>query len=621
MPIAMILPLICCLSSVQAQHPDSIVLETVSVYGLPQTTYLSGSSKISLDSAFLARHSNSLLSESLMLKLPAYFRNRGAGMLSSISLRGTAPQHTNVLWNGININSFSLGQIDFSILPTAAVQQAEMHLGGGSTQFGSGAIGGSLLLDSRGVKQTGSNVFLRAGAGSFGQRTLGIGAQYADEKWELSLNTYRLQAENNFTVRPQNYEQPNAAWMQQGAVISAAYYFHANAKIELDYWQHYADRQVQLPMGSFGKGDEQKDKNRRFSFRYSQRHRAGSTGLQIGQVNDQIIFNGSGGDIDRWISIVKHEWHWLNWKWKTEIEWNRIYGNLSGYGEEGIVEDRLDWSLAALKQWQNGASLSVNVRKPWVTSFETPILLYAGGLYPLWSTQQQHLKLRASLSNNFRVPTLNDRFWQNAGDPNLLPEASINAEAGINWKLAGIGVFDITTYRYLVDNWIQWVPTVAGVWRPENVKQVLSRGIELNWQNEFEMVGFQLNPQLNYAYTSSQVTASVDENVHQTGKQLIYTPEHQTTASLDVTFSPFFFQFNQQWVGLRHTTTDNAVDYAIAPYAILSMMAGYHLSMRRHNIDFILKGNNLTNSNYQLFINHAMPGINFHLQLNYKLNL
>ena len=131
-----------------AQRKDSVILKQVTVYGLPDEKYLTGSSLILLDSSLKSHDRSRNLSEILSLQLPIYFRTYGNGMLSSISMRGTSPNHTSVLWNGININSFSLGQADFSILPAIAFDEVKIHEGAGSARFGSGAIGGTVLLNS-----------------------------------------------------------------------------------------------------------------------------------------------------------------------------------------------------------------------------------------------------------------------------------------------------------------------------------------------------------------------------------------------------------------------------------------------------------------------------------------
>src|SRR5579872_4169280 len=116
------------------QSKDSVILKQVTVYGLPDQKYLAGSSLIELDSSLKSNDRSRNLSEILPLQLPIYFRTYGNGMLSSISMRGTSPQHTAVLWNGINITSFSLGQADFSILPASAFDEVKIHEGAGSAR-------------------------------------------------------------------------------------------------------------------------------------------------------------------------------------------------------------------------------------------------------------------------------------------------------------------------------------------------------------------------------------------------------------------------------------------------------------------------------------------------------
>src|SRR5690349_21183904 len=129
----------------QAQT-DSVLLQPVVVYGIPEENYLAGSTLERLDSTVNASYRSNHLGEILSFQFPIYFRTYGNGMISGISMRGTSPQHTAVLWNGININSFSLGQADFSMLPAVAFDEVKVYSGGGSSRFGSGAFGGAVLL-------------------------------------------------------------------------------------------------------------------------------------------------------------------------------------------------------------------------------------------------------------------------------------------------------------------------------------------------------------------------------------------------------------------------------------------------------------------------------------------
>src|SRR5688500_6756660 len=193
--------------AVNAQQ-DSILLEAVTVYGLPEERYLTGSSVHSLDSAVLHQESNRHLGDALAEQLPIYFRNYGSGMISGISLRGTSPSHTAVLWNGININSFSHGQADFSILPSDAFGDVKVHTGGGSARFGSGAFGGTILLNS---SLTEGNAFsISQDVGSFGKYFTSLKNSSVIGKWRLATKFYHVVSENNFKILATGERQQHA---------------------------------------------------------------------------------------------------------------------------------------------------------------------------------------------------------------------------------------------------------------------------------------------------------------------------------------------------------------------------------------------------------------------------
>src|SRR5213075_2539798 len=78
-------------------------------------------------------------------------------------------------------------------------------------------------------------------------------------------------------------------------------------------------------------------------------------------------------------------------------------------------------------------SVAANLRQPVVSGFSAPFLPYLGTEYVILKNVNHDLKIRGSVSKNYRVPTLNDRYWQNAGDKNLLPETSHATELG--WAL------------------------------------------------------------------------------------------------------------------------------------------------------------------------------------------
>ena len=92
------------------------------------------------------------------------------------------------------------------------------------------------------------------------------------------------------------------------------------------------------------------------------------------------------------------------------------------------------------------------------------------------------LLLKAKISRNYRLPTLNDRFWEPGGNENLLAEQGWSEELGLHtyggenkhtWS------YSITGFNRLIDNWILWsIAEGTSFWAANNITRVWSRGVE-----------------------------------------------------------------------------------------------------------------------------------------------
>ena len=76
-----------------------------------------GVKKSIIDKVELNRNATRTLSELLQEGTSLQIKSMGQGAQSTISFRGTSSNHTQVLWNGISINSPQLGCFDFSQVP------------------------------------------------------------------------------------------------------------------------------------------------------------------------------------------------------------------------------------------------------------------------------------------------------------------------------------------------------------------------------------------------------------------------------------------------------------------------------------------------------------------------
>lgn len=92
------------------------------------------------------------------------------------------------------------------------------------------------------------------------------------------------------------------------------------------------------------------------------------------------------------------------------------------------------------------------------------------------------LAVKGSVGSTFGAPTLNDLFWPadaySEGNPALKPERGRIAEGSM--ELSGSGLLlRCGIYERLVKDQIDWAPDTVGIWRPENIGQVRTDGLEV----------------------------------------------------------------------------------------------------------------------------------------------
>jgi vitamin B12 transporter len=596
---------------------DYVYLSPVTVYGIPEQKYLAGSKIERLDSSIQNVYNSGHLGEILSFQFPVYFRNYGNGMLSGISFRGTSPQHTAVLWNGININSFSLGQADFSILPAVAFDEIKVHSGGGSSRFGSGAFGGAVLLNTH--TEESPSIMVRQEAGSFGRYFSSVKASFNAGRLFSTSSFYHLQSKNNFEILKLGRAQQHAGFSQRGFVQSFKYQFSATRLLQVDYWLHDANREIQPTIGNANtnQGDDQQDRNHRLSVSYQQNNRLGLLKTGGGFVDDEIVFNGSSSHVQRWITFLNHQVRLADgWNFQASVDWNHIVGKIREYGNEP-EEDRVDIAFSTQREFKR-LILSGNLRKPLVTNMKPPLIPYLGAVFFIVKQSDQQLRLSANASRNFRAPTFNDRYWLDAGNKNLLPEKSYAGEASLSWTLHSLNLSNTFFYQD-VNDWILWSPDDNGTFKPANVKKVKSRGIESGGEWKWKTGKFSQQFRISYQFTKSTTAEAVESEAASIGKQLIYTPLHTASGFILSRFDNWSSNLFLQYSGKRFTEASNSALYELDPYLLVDVSIGRLLAKGRHifNAQFVIK--NLFNIEYQQYSAHALPGRSYNFSMRYQL--
>ena len=163
------------------------------------------------------------------------------------------------------------------------------------------------------------------------------------------------------------------------------------------------------------------------------------------------------------------------------------------------------------------------------------------------------------MSRNFRAPTFNDRYWLDAGKTDLLPETSFAGEGGVRLENTGGTTIGITAFYQHVDEWIQWVPGTNDIFRPQNIKSVVAKGLEARANTRTSLGQMALFANVAYQFTSSVTVSSHDINAITIGKQLIYTPRHTAAGTIGSKLKTWCALFNIQYSGERFTEASNAL--------------------------------------------------------------
>ncbi len=588
-------------------------LNEVEITATPIEKFGVGATISTIDSTSIESFKQLTLAQLLSVQSSVYIKQYGAGMLSTISFRGTGASHTSVLWNGMQVGYPFLGQADLSLVPLDFVDEISLVHGSSSARFGTGAIGGIINMQSN-APNKGIRLAVNQSVGSFGTTNSTIQLSKSGERGYLKIGGFYKQSKNNFPYKSSSGKdigkQENANFFISGAQLSSLLQLTKSSSLAFDVQATHANRNLQSPIGSSA-SNNQVDKNLWASLKFNHRLKSGSFNVQYGFLFDEINYEGSvtNSNQHRLTAFFDYDLA-ANLSVEGGVNTNIIQVNTPFYDNEIAQENRTNLFASLLWLPLNKLKLSLNLRQAYVTGYKIPFTPSLGLDFKAHTSSTWQLNLKGQLARGYNVPTLNDRFWMPGGNLNLLPEESVNAEIGFDLRGNENMPFWVkgTTYQLWVDNWILWLPN-GSVWSPENKRKVKGVGVELETGFEKELGNVRLKGWLNYAYTKSTNQEALDKYDRTAGKQLPYVPFHNGNITGQARVGKWLVQATGVATGKRFTTTNNKTE--VPGYALLNIRVSHDVNLTHWSIQFYVDANNVTNTNYQSIINRAMPGINF----------
>jgi vitamin B12 transporter len=606
-----------------SQLADTLQLSEVTVYGMSVSKYATGSKvqTISLNDQVRT------LSEGLSTEASLYLKNYGNQQLATIALRGTTASQTAVLWNGININSPTLGQTDFSLIPLFLFDDVSLHLGASSALYGSDAIGGAVMVGHSAADfKKGFHGVLTQQVGSFGRLTSGGKFSYGNERWHFRSKLYRSYIKNNFPYSSPavgyRKTQVHAAVLNYGFDQQVHYKISDTQLLEVDVIHTDNDRDIQPAVTNDQSIDWLKNKNVRTAINYTN-HSArlgvihATTAYQFG---DQDFFNGEVANVQttQFTGQFNIDKSINN---RSDIRYGLSYNTYLAEGEnfDHITEGRYDAfasvRYALLESWV----LNLNLRQTVYAKRYAPFTPTLGTEIIALNNETAKLTFRGQIARGYRVPTLDDRYWLPGGNPDTKPEDAFQVEAGtsLTKKINQATItLDGSYYKSKTNQMIVWLPDDQGVWTPNNRPKVHINGLEVFCKVERSSALLNLMARTDYSFTQShnqEPKSSVNQSFH--NKQLAYVPIHNARAVLQLSKKLWHVSARYSYTSLRYTTLDNLAYQSLSPYHLLDATMNRSFNLSNWSVDLTLDVNNILDQYYETLQYHAMPGRNYTLSL------
>ena len=557
----------------------------------------------------------------------------GDGSISTVSIRGSGSSHTRVLWNGFPLNSLTTGVADISLIPVSFFNSAKITSGSSGSLFGSGTFGGAIDLGRKVDWKKRLSISVGMEVGSFGSYKPGLKFGIGNAKVQYDLNFSFNHVLNNFSYTDfEKAGQPKVisshnSMKSIGLIQNIQFLLPKNNMLQIGAWYFVKHNELPVAMGSYGESlQSQSDSSLKVFLKWRKVFQKTSFEFKAGYLFDHLRFvdeklNNEGNySIDSKISSRQayfdfntRFFHFQNLTIDAGGNFSYLSADVAAYnGPESEYRANL---ITGAQYRLNHLKINASIRLNFNPYHKPPPLLSFGANYELWSN---HLWIKANVSNKYRLPGFNDRYWQPGGNPELLPEQGWSTDLGTEIHLLTSTDrsrklnLEINVFTGRINNWIQWSPG-PGYWSPVNFKNVWNRGLELDGYFQRRSGKFDFLFRVNYSLTYSTVEEA--ENTQLLNKQLRYTPKNMVSSSAGFSYLTFYSNLDFRYSGKRYTTEDNDPFYALDPYYTLDLTLGYKSGQVLPGSSLQLKVKNLTNEIFQVIRSYPMPGRAWYLSL------
>ncbi len=639
-----------------------VAIPQVEVYGRRPMKKI-GVQETKLDTVVLQENIALSVADVLTFNTPLFVKQYGRATLSTVSFRGTGPSHTQVTWNGMKINNPMLGMTDFSMIPSYFIDDASLLHGTSSVNETGGGPGGLVRLATRPSAADGFSLKYIQGIGMYRTFDEFLRLQWGNRHWQVSTRAVYQSSRNDFRYR--NRDKKVNVYDEEMNIIDSYYPMERNKsgafkdlhllqevyyntrkgdRFGLNAWYINSNRELPLLTTDYADDTQFENRQREQTFRgvlsWDHLRSDWKTGVKAGYIHSWMAYDyrrdpGNGimtamtrsrSRINTIYAQAEGEYALDKWFFTANVSLHQHFVESAdkniilqegGKAIVGYDKGRVELSMAASAKWKptERLGLSAVMRGEMYGTRWAPIpALFADYLI----SRRGNVVAKASISRNWRFPTLNDLYFLPGGNPDLKNESGFQYEAGVSFSVGKEKVYTLSGsaswYDQHVDNWILWLPTTKGFFSPANVKAVHAYGVELEADLDVMLARdmtlgldgtFSWAPSINEGEPMSPADQSV-------GKQLPYEPEYSANVTGRLSWRTWSLMYQWCWYSERYTMSSNDITLSgrLTPYFMSNLSLEKQFSFKWADIS--LKGtvNNLLNEEYLSVLSRPMPRMN-----------
>jgi outer membrane cobalamin receptor len=554
----------------------------------------------------------------------------GNGALQSVSVRGLGSDYSLVLVDGQRFTTDQISTVDLGIMTMNDVERIEIANGGNSSLYGSNAVGGVINIITKKPKEK-FTVTLGGHIGSYGQSGYQLSGSGVVGRLSVRGSLYLDRARNDFDFK---YDEGTGS--------------ESLRRTGADY---------SIKNVSFAARNTMSDNIvSNISVRYTDAHRGQPSAVtnkvqnNLARILDNDLFLNSTTDVQLSSSLAVSFPITYHAGTQRYDDPNLVINGIPLSAEYENASMKLSplfrLTLSNEHIFDGGAELAVSsiasnevhtVRREqgslFIASHHTLHIPFEVIVFPsvrcdtysdvdgdisprlgvnIGLFDEPLIRIRSSVGRNFRVPTFNDLYWIDGGNPALKPERSVQTDAGIVGEYHfNDNVVFLETNVFIIEtkNKIVWQPTGNNLWSPKNLQAVSSKGIEIS--ATVRLLSDLLVVHYHHTFLRALKTSADGPGDMTRDKFLPFVPREQATVAAGTTVSGCMVNVVYSVTGYRFETADNNPRFVLPSYATVDFNIVQQFSGDWFSGRLKFEANNMTNTSYQYISGYPVPLRNY----------